>query len=155
MLEIPISLLKINYMPVYVYFSNLLVLKSAVEQKYSGGIPGFRHDYAIGEDNNNQEDRELFSISTMNSDEQDIFELVSKGLHYDYENHCSDDFVILPRYGDFFWSAPWAKHNGVFAWHVEADEASVSKARKISEEMTVEDIAELFDQGENLFAAIW
>lgn len=141
-------------MPVYIHLSNLIVLKSAVERKYPGGLAVFRSDYGIGEDIYWQEDRELFSITSMNSDEHDIAELVRRGLHYDYENHRSDDFVILPRYSDFLWSVPWAKHNGVFAWHTEADKTSVAKAKEISN-TNMDELSERFDRGDNPFLAIW
>jgi len=80
-------------MPVYIHLANLFIKKSAVENKYKGGIVKFREDFFISGDNYNQEDNELFSIAKMNTDEFDLDYLFSKGLDYEVNLHTQ---LILP-----------------------------------------------------------
>ncbi|MBK6785595.1 MAG: hypothetical protein IPG79_18985 [Saprospiraceae bacterium] len=90
-------------MPVYIDLTILVVDKKTIEKKYKDGISAFRENYYWGEDTNNQEDDELFVIASMNSDEQDIEELISKGLLFDNALQRSDDFTIVNRYGGALW----------------------------------------------------
>jgi len=140
-------------MPVFIHLSILVVDKKAIKKKYKGGITAFRNHYYWGEETNNQEDDELFAIASMNSDDQDIDELISKGLSFDNDLQRSDDFTIVNRYGGALWPVSWLKHGYSFAWHIDADENCIEKAKAV-ENMTMDKIAELFQDGINSFSTI-
>ena len=140
-------------MATYVHIYNLIIRKQAVIEKYSGGIEQFRIDYNIPSSEINQEDDELFSLGQMNADQFDVYSLISKGLSFDAAEQKSDDFVILYRYGDLFWDANWIEHNKVFAWHIETSNEILLKVDVISN-MTMDDISEQFEKGNNLFKTI-
>jgi hypothetical protein len=139
-------------MPLYVDFYILLVKKSAVRAKYPGGLEQFRADYAIGSSEVNEEDDELFSLGQMNP-YYDIDALTDRGLAFDDTTKHSEDFTILPRYGDLFWEAPWVAHNRVFAWHVDTDPQAVQRVMQISE-MSLDEIGALQEKGAKPFAPI-
>lgn len=128
-------------MPVYLHIANLVIKKTSVIEKYSGGIEQFRLDCNIPVSEINQEDNELFSLGLMNADEFDIEKLMNKGLHFDIDWQYSDDFTIINRYGGLFWEAAWLKQNGIFAWHIDADSELIDKADQISN-MTMDYIVE-------------
>jgi hypothetical protein len=140
-------------MPVFIHLSILVVDKKAIKKKYKGGIVEFRKNYRWGDDSNHQEDDELFAIASMNSDEQDIEELTSRGLSFDSELQRSDDFTIVNRYGGAEWPVSWLQHESSFAWHIDADENFIEKAKAV-EKMTMAKIAELFEDGINSFSTI-
>ena len=140
-------------MPVFIYLSILVIDKKAIKKKYKGGIVEFKKNYRWDEDCNNQEDDELLSIASMNSDEHEIEELISKGLSFDAQLQRSDDFTIVNRYGGAEWPVSWLQHGYSFAWHMDADEILIEKA-KAADEMTGERVAELFEEGINPFNAI-
>lgn len=141
-------------MPTYINLSNLIVLKSVVQEKYPGGLEQFRSDYKIGTDIYFQEDNELFSVASMNPDEADIEELISKGLHFDEELQGSDDFTILSRYGGCLWKTDWIVSNELFAWHKNANTSSVAKAIDLGNK-TMKELSDMFDRDENPFVTIW
>lgn len=141
-------------MPIYIHLANLIIPKKVIASKYDGGIEGFRTDFNIGEDNYNQEDSMLFSISKMNVDEFYIEFLVQKGLHFDIENQFSTDFVILVRYGSYLWDTPYIQDNTIFAWHIDSPQSSIDKAIAIGNQ-SIESIEKQFEKGENPFATIW
>ncbi|MBK8516059.1 MAG: hypothetical protein IPL55_07145 [Saprospiraceae bacterium] len=140
-------------MPVFIHLSIMVVDKKVIKKKYKGGISAFKNNYYWGEDTNNQEDDELFAVASMNSDDQDIEELISNGLSFDMESQRSDDFTIVNRYGGALWPVPWLEHDYSFAWHVDADENFIEKAKAV-DKMTMEKIADLFEDGINLFSTI-
>lgn len=140
-------------MPVFIHLSILVVDKKAIKKKYKGGITAFRNHYYWGEETNNQEDDELFAIASMNSDDQDIDELISKGLSFDSELQRSDDFTIVNRYGGAEWPVSWLIHDSTFAWHVEADERLIEKAKAV-ENMNMDEIGALMDADNNPFKTI-
>ncbi len=140
-------------MPVFIHLSILVVDKKAIKKKYKGGISAFKNNYYWGEDTNNQEDDELFAVASMNSDDQDIEELISNGLSFDIKSQRSDDFTIVNRYGGALWPVSWLEHGYSFAWHVDAVENFIEKAKAI-DEMTMEKIADLFEDGINPFSTI-
>lgn len=141
-------------MPVYIHMANLILDKKAIVQKYGGGIDQFRLDYSIEGHEVNQEDNELFSLSQMNPEDFDLEPLIKNGLDYDFENNCSEDFTILPRYDTYLWNVPWINDNTIYAWHVDASEESIKKAYEVAD-MKMSEIAEKFDKGENPFVTIW
>ncbi len=140
-------------MPVFIHLSILVVDKKAIKKKYTGGISAFKNNYYWGEDTNNQEDDELFAVASMNSDDQDIEELISNGLSFDIKSQRSDDFTIVNRYGGALWPVSWLEHGYSFAWHVDADENFIEKAKAV-DEMNMEIIADLFEEGINSFSTI-
>ncbi len=150
MLNVPTNTIK---MPVFIHLSILVVDKNAIKKKYKGGVAAFRNNYYWGEDTNNQEDDELFAIASMNSDDQDIEELTSKGLSFNIELQRSHDFTIVNRYGGALWPVSWLQHGYSFAWHVDAKEYFIEKAKAV-DEMTMEKIADLFEDGINSFSTI-
>ncbi len=140
-------------MAVYLHIFTLLVNKTAVSEKYKGGIEKFREDYNIPLSEINQEDDELFALGQMNPDLYDIDKLISEGLSFDSEKQSSDDFTILYRYGDFFWEVNWLKHNKVFAWHINTADDVLKRVDEISN-MHLERIIELAEEGRNPLVAI-
>jgi len=140
-------------MPVYIHLANLFIKKSAVENKYEGGIVKFREDFFIGGDNYNQEDNELFSIAKMNTDEFDLDYLISNGLDYEVNLHTSIDFTIKSRYGDYEWQCDWINDNNLFAWHINANANLIAKAIALGN-LTKDKIEEMFEKKENPFATI-
>ena len=140
-------------MPVFIYLSILVIDKKAIKKKYKGGIVEFKKNYRWDEDCNNQEDDELFAIASMNSDEHEIKELTSKGLSYDFSAGRSEDFTIVNRYGGAEWKVSWLNHGYSFAWHNDADEEFIAKARAV-DEMTMDRVADLMEEGNNPFRAI-
>jgi len=140
-------------MPTYIELANLVIPKSTVDNKYSGGVDRFRTDYNIHGDNRHQEDDLLFSISGMNCDEYDVGELVEKGLDYDDENNTSHDFTILSRYGGCLWKVDWLEFNSMFAWHINTEKEKINIARKRNE-LTMDIISEMFESGLNPFNTI-
>ena len=64
-------------MPVYLNVFNLIINKTAIYEKYAGGVEQFRIDYKIPLSKINHEDDELFSLGQMNADEFDIDSLKS------------------------------------------------------------------------------
>ena len=140
-------------MPVYLHIFNLIIDKKAIIKKYSGGIEQFRIDYEIPLSEINQEDDELFSLGQMNVDQFDIDSLIAKGLSYDINEHKSDEFTIVYRYGDFIWDVNWLKHNRVFAWHVDTSIDLKLKMDRICN-MTMDDISKQMEEGNKLFRTI-
>ncbi|PCJ00171.1 MAG: hypothetical protein COB15_03285 [Flavobacteriales bacterium] len=133
-------------MPIYIHLSNLILAKKTVEKKYLGGINQFRLDYFSNIDTLNQEDKELFSLVSMNNDELDIDTLIQKGISYSMETQTSDDFTIINRYGGALWSVSWISDNGIFAWHNECEKEKIDLAEKIANTPMVEinDLLETF-----------
>ena len=142
-----------NIMATYVHIYNLIIRKQAVIEKYLGGIEQFRIDYNIPSSEINQEDDQLFSLGQMNADQFDVNSLISKGLSFDAEQQKTNDFVILYRYGDLFWEANWIEHNKVFVWHIDTSSEILLKVDEISN-MTMDDINEQLEKGNNLFKTI-
>ncbi len=140
-------------MPVFINLSILVIDKKAIKKKYIGGIEEFKKNYRWDEDSNNQEDDELFSIASMNSDEHEITELTSKGLSFDASSQRSDDFTIVNRYGGAEWTVSWLQHGYSFAWHIDADENFIARAKAV-DKMTMDRAAELFEEGNNPFHTI-
>ena len=140
-------------MPIYIHPANLISAKKSVDNRYEGGIFQFRLDYIKPTQQYNQEDNELFAIARLNVDELPVEELIDKGLHFDNELQYSNDFVIRPRYGDYFWKAEWITDNNVFAWDKDADASLIFKAEEIA--MTpLNKIEELIEIGKNPFQTI-
>jgi len=137
-------------MPVYLSLSSLIIKKSVVEEKYSGGVKQFRSDYFNRQGSESQEDDELFLIARMNCDEFDLDEFISFGFDYDEVNEHSNDFVIHQRYNDFLWNVDWIDGNSLYAWHVNVIEALKVKANKF-EELTMEAFVEICDKGQKPF----
>lgn len=141
-------------MAVYLDIYNLVVSKKAIAEKYTGGIEKFRLDYGFPASEVNQEDAYLFSFGEMDADEVGIEGLVSNGLNYNADKKCSDDFVIVCRYGDPFWEVDWLKNNNIFAWHIDADSREVQRVNEICS-MSMDSILDLIDKGKNPLKAVW
>ena len=120
-------------MPVFINLSILVVDKKAIKKKYIGGLSAFKDNYYWGEDTNNQEDDELFAIASMNSDDQDIEELVSKGLSFDVNSQKSEDFTIVNRYGGALWPVSWLQHGYSFAWHIDHATTKSPQAKLVAD----------------------
>ncbi|MCF8430165.1 MAG: hypothetical protein K9G64_08545 [Bacteroidia bacterium] len=140
-------------MPIYLHLANLIVNKTAITNKYEGGLAQFSIDYPINENNYNQEDNELYAIARMKIDEFDLDDLINKGLAFDEALQFSPDFILIARYSTYLWETNWISDNTIFAWHIHAGIAFIDKANAISN-TTVEDIQIMFSKGENPFATI-
>ena len=55
--------------------------------------------------------------------------------------------------GGALWPVSWLEHGYSFAWHVDANEHFIEKAKAL-DEMTMEKIGELYDEGINCFTTI-
>jgi hypothetical protein len=119
-------------MPIYIDLSNLILAKKTVEKKYLGGINQFRLDYFSKSNTRNQEDKELFSLVSMNNDELNIDALIQKGISYNHETSTSEDFTIINRYGGALWNVSWLSDNSIFAWHNECEKDKIDLAEKIA-----------------------
>jgi hypothetical protein len=137
-------------MPVFIHLSNLIIPKSIIANKYPGGIETFLKTFEISGVNRHQEDDELFSLASMNSDEFDLL----IGLDFDRTNQTSSDFVIVNRYGGPAWKVRWLGYNVNFAWHIDCDETLIKKA-KATAEMTMDEVMRLTALGENPFRTIF
>lgn len=137
-------------MPIYIQTFNLVINKTAVAEKYVGGIEQFRQDYNIATGNINEEDEHLFSLGRMNIDDFDIDALIENGLHYDDVNLRSDDFTIAQRYGGLTWEVNWLQSNDAFVWHNNTNINAIGKAQKIGN-ATMNEIEAMFDNGEKPF----
>jgi hypothetical protein len=138
-------------MPVFIHLGNLVFSKSIIEQKYKGGCAQFRKDLGIDEMEVNQEDDELFCVA---ASELGIDYLEREGLHYNRPNNISTDFSSVDRYGGAEWEVDWLEYNSSFAWHVHCKPEQREKAKYIGEKATLDEVAEAFDRGINMFATI-
>lgn len=134
-------------MPTYIHLANFVFDKAIIEKKYKGGCAQFRKDWNITGENYHQEDDELFSVAAMNIDEIDMDALTAAGLEVNEDLSFSNDFVPISRYGSAHWKSDWLAQNGTFAWHKNAKQAQIDRAKFIGEEMTMDKIDELAEQG--------
>jgi hypothetical protein len=139
-------------MPVYLHLANLVFDKRIITDKYDGGCTQFKIDFEIEKSNVNQEDDELFLVAKMNMDEFDFSTLIKKGLSYN--NNFSNDFVAISRYGGAHWKTEWLKCNAIFAWHSCCSQSQKDRAVEIGEELTMDKIQELMEEGVNVFETI-
>jgi hypothetical protein len=131
-----------------------LCLKKSIEEKYKGGVEGFKKDFEFESSVTYQEDRSLFSIGHIDEDAFDINKLIRNGLSYDEEGQFSIDLVITYRYGENLWEVDWIRDNKVFAWHKSASEEEFKQVEEISE-MPFNQWEELMNLGKNPFQSIW
>ena len=141
-------------MPVYLDIANYIFDKQALEKKYKGGCTQFRVDWKVGDNDTSQEDDELICLARMNVDEFDIDALIGAGLSYDDGKEQSEDFVAVTRYGGALWETEWLSYNSTYAWHVDCKNWQKEKALYLSEEMRMEEIQELLEQGVEVFQTI-
>ena len=141
-------------MPVYLDLANLIFDKEVLERKYRGGCAQFRIDWKVDDTDTSQEDDELICLARMNIDEFEIDALIRAGLSYDEEQGYSEDFVALTRYGGAIWDVKWFSYNSIYAWHVDCKKWQKEKAFYISEEMRMEEISKLLDEGVEVFQTI-
>jgi len=141
-------------MPVYLDVANLIFDKQALEKKYKGGCTQFRIDWKVDDTDTSQEDDELICLARMNIDEFEIDALIRAGLSYDEEQGYSEDFVALTRYGGAIWEEKRLSYNSTYAWHIDCKKWQKEKALYISEEMRMEEISKLLDEGVEVFQTI-
>ena len=141
-------------MPLYLDLANLVFEKRLLDQKYIGGSDQFRLDWNATNSEANQEDDELISLASMNVDEFEIDKLIERGLDFNSDLQCSNDFVAISRYGGVHWEVDWLNNNDTFAWHVNCDAKQKERAVQIGEVMTMDKIQELGDKGINVFKTI-
>jgi hypothetical protein len=79
-------------MPTYIHLANLIINKSAIEQKVKGGCKAFREHNIFTNIELNQEDNDVFSLTRMNPDEFDTGTLQEMGLDYNEKEDTSTDF---------------------------------------------------------------
>jgi hypothetical protein len=141
-------------MPAFIQPINLLIKKSAVAEKYIGGLDQFRTDFQIGDDSNyNDEDDELFIIAGSNDVNAPLIQLIERGLSFDSDNQTSDDFVVLPRHGKRPWSVSWLEDNTVFAWHKDCAESQKVQANNVAD-TTLDELEEMFNNDQDPFRII-
>lgn len=138
-------------MPLYSDLAILVIPKSILEEKYTGGLEKFREVYRIADENNHhQEDSELVGLVAMNPDEFDIDRLVAAGLHFDEKSKTSRDFTVYVRYGDALWEIPTIENNALYIWHTDCDPELKAIAIKRGN-MYMDEIARLIDNGVDVF----
>ena len=140
-------------MPTYIHLANLIIHKSAIEQKIVGGCAAFRENYLFQNIELNQEDNYTFSLTRMNPDEFDLDTLIELGLVYDEGQNSSTDFTIVTRYGGILWDVDWLQQNGIYVWHVDSSTEEIALA-KIKSDMLMSEMAEIIERGENPFPVI-
>jgi hypothetical protein len=141
-------------MPVYLDLANLVFEKRLLDQKYHGGCDQFRLDWNMVNSEADQEDDELISLASMNIDDFEIEKLIERGLEFNSDLQCSNDFVAISRYDGAHWEVDWLNNNDTFAWHVNCDPKQKERAVQIGEVMTMDKIQELGDKGINVFKTI-
>ena len=141
-------------MPVFLELANLIFEKELLNKKYQGGCAQFRIDWKIPDSEVNQEDDELISIASMNLDEFEIDKLVRLGLEFDADKQFSNDFVAVSRYGGASWEVDWLECNESFAWHPNCLPEQKTRAKYLSEEIPLDEIFDLLDQGIEVFKTI-
>jgi len=140
-------------MPTYIHLANLIIHKSAIEQKMAGGCTAFRENYLFQNIELNQEDNYTFSLTRMNPDEFDLDALIELGLVYDEASNSSTDFTIVTRYGGILWEVDWLQQNGIYAWHMDSSTEEIALA-KIKSDMLMTEMVEIIERGENPFPVI-
>ena len=140
-------------MPTYIHLANLIINKSAIEQKVKGGCAAFREHKIFTNIELNQEDNDVFSLTRMNPDEFDTVTLQEMGLDYNEKEDTSTDFNMVTRYGGVLWKVDWLEQNGIYAWHVNSSQEEINLAKEKSN-MLMSDAIKQIEQGENPFPVI-
>lgn len=140
-------------MPTYIHLANLIINKSAIEQKVKGGCAAFREHKIFTNIELNQEDNDVFSLTRMNPDEFDTATLQEMGLDYNEIEDKSTDFTMVTRYGGILWKVDWLEQNGIYAWHVNSSPEEINLAKEKSN-MFMSDAIKQIEQGENPFPVI-
>jgi hypothetical protein len=135
-------------MPVYLHPSNLIVLKSSIARKYSGGLHQFRLDFRFGEIIDNQEDDMLLCIAGWNAEDFNLKLLIENGLAGSETLDKNSDFTIYRRLSGLDWEVNWLGHDSVFAWHLRDNHQLIAKANHISS-MAMDEVMRLQDAGVN------
>ena len=117
-------------MPIYIHLANLIINKSAIEQKVKGGCAAFREHKIFTNIELNQEDNDLFALTRMNPDEFDTGTLQEMGLDYNEKEDTSTDFTMVTRYGGILWKVDWLEQNGIYAWHVNSSPKEINLAKE-------------------------
>jgi hypothetical protein len=140
-------------MPTYIHLANLIINKSAIEQKVKGGCSAFREHRIFTNIELNQEDNDVFSLTRMNPDEFDTGTLQEMGLDYNEKEDTSIDFTMVTRYGGVLWKVDWLDQNGIYAWHVNSSTEEINLAKEKSN-MFMSDAIKQIEQGKNPFPVI-
>lgn len=140
-------------MPTYIHLANLIINKSAIEQKVKGGCAAFREQKIFTNIELNQEDNDLFALTRMNPDEFDTCTLQEMGLDYNEKEDTSTDFTMVTRYGGILWKVDWLEQNGIYAWHVNSSPKEINLVKEKSN-MLMSDAMKQIEQGENPFPVI-
>jgi len=140
-------------MPTYIHLANLIINKSAIEQKVKGGCAAFREHKIFTNIELNQEDNDVFSLTRMNPDEFDTGTLQEMGLDYDEIEDKSTDFTMVTRYGGILWKVDWLEQNGIYAWNVNSSPEEINLAKEKSN-IFMSDAIKQIEQGENPFPVI-
>jgi hypothetical protein len=83
----------------------------------------------------------------MNIDELNIDNLTDAGLDVNDNITFSNDFVPISRRGGALWKTDWLEENGIFAWHKNAKQTQIERARHIGEKMTMDENEAAAKQG--------
>lgn len=140
-------------MPIHIHLANVIILKTAIEEKVFGGCQAFRNSLLFQGNKLNQEDDEVFSLTRMNPDEFDIDTLITLGLDYNESTYSSIDFTIVTRYGGMLWEVDWLAHDTTYAWHPNANPTSIEEAKNKSNQL-MDDVIAMNERGENPFPVI-
>ena len=135
-------------MPTYIHLANIIINKSAIEQKVKGGCAAFREHKIFTNIELNQEDNDVFSLTRMNPDEFDTGSLQEMGLDYNEKEDTSNDFTMVTRYGGILWKVDWLEQNGIYAWHVNSSPEEINLAKEKSN-MLMDEFIEIAERGEN------
>ena len=102
-------------MAIPIEFINLIIRKSTLETKYSGGLERFIKDIP---NQSFREDEELVRFGCMNnSDLESFIDLtIERGL--EYKEKDTDDFVVINTYSGLSWEVSWLEHDYVKCWSI-------------------------------------
>ena len=91
-------------MAIELEFINLVVRKSTLEAKYTGGLAQFKTDLP---NKSMREDEELIRFGCMNWNDMEHFTdiIVAKGL--EYKNQETTDFVVISSLQGALWQVDW------------------------------------------------
>jgi hypothetical protein len=139
-------------MPIYLHISNVIILKEAVQARFKGGEAAFRQEF-FDPVEANEEDDELFLLAGMGLDEDMVDGLIEQGLRYDDDKKRSPDFAVYGRHQGFYWPVDWARDNGMYVWHVQANELLIERAQAIAN-TRVDELVRQSESGEDPFPTL-
>ena len=137
-------------MPITIDLANLVITKTAVTNKYPGGIDAFRSDFGFDPiARADQEDNELLRIGAMELGGlwSRLVRLREAGLTYNEDDPAQNDMVLIARYGGPVNVPDWLRSNSFYAWHADCSPEKQAFVRNIVK-LDVDEFLERQERGE-------